>query len=143
MVDDCLKNAGVKHLVGRGIAGVADNTIFEDFEKWESDKFWPPVKEAFSGDSSNTAQTLDIDVSLPPTAAHLIRDVNETLVLPDLNSSKGASAVHWSNCRRLPRGPTHQHPRDCTKSGRPLWPIHHLCQILRYVPTSRHPFAHA
>ena len=68
----------------RGLADAADNTIFDDFEKWEDETFWPPVKATFGSQdeaASVDAPALDAEISPSLRAFHLTRGVTETVVL--------------------------------------------------------------
>ncbi|MCJ1377521.1 hypothetical protein MMC17_000616 [Xylographa soralifera] len=93
-IDECLEKAGAKRLVGRGISDAANNHIFDDFEKWECDMFWPPVKAAFGGEDTptNDTRTLDVEISAPCEPSHLNKDVGESIVLKNEIISSGADS---------------------------------------------------
>ena len=104
--DICLKNAGAKRLVRRGIADAANNQIFDDFEKWESDMFWPTVRASFGGEDTSTsdAPTLDIETSVLPETSHLVQEVGETIVLKNEIISSGSDTSKRHVELQLPPG---------------------------------------
>ena len=79
-----MEKAGARRLVDRGAADASDNTIFDDFEKWEDEKFWPSVKACFGGGddpASDCVPALDLAISTSPKSYESPHDVRRFLVL--------------------------------------------------------------
>ena len=81
-VDTLLQERGAKRLLERGQADAAENDIFNDFEKWEDQEFWPVIKKTFGGGNQADDMTgLDLEVSTTLRSSHLRQDVREAIVV--------------------------------------------------------------
>ena len=81
-VDAMLQERGAKRLLERGQADAAGNDIFNDFEKWEDQEFWPTIKNTFGGgDQADDMTGLDLEVSTTLRSSHLRQDVREAIVV--------------------------------------------------------------
>lgn len=95
LVDSLLEKNGAKRVADSGLVDVANNDIFNDFEKWEDTVFWPPVKNAFGVDKAegekdgNNELEVEIFTTLRPT--HLHQDVKEAIVLKNETLTSGES----------------------------------------------------
>ena len=106
-----MEKAGARRIVDRGAAEVSNNTIFDDFEKWQDEKFWPSVKASFGGGedpASDCVPALDLAISHPPESHGSRHEVQETLVL----KSKAAAFSNGSMKKhielQLPAGITYR-----------------------------------
>lgn len=83
--DARLGKSGARRLVERGIADAANNAIFDDFEKWEDEQFWPSVTKTLGGEentSSDSVPPLEMEISSPQDINHpSSNDLQQTLVL--------------------------------------------------------------
>ena len=77
-----LEERGAGRLLKRGSADVADNDVFNDFEKWEDKNLWPTIKKIYgSEDGADDMASLDIEVSTTLRSSHLRQDVKEAIVM--------------------------------------------------------------
>ena len=93
LVDTLLQERGAKRLLVRGQADAAENDIFNDFEKWEDQEFWPTIKKTFGGEHQLDNMTgLDLEVSTTLRSSHLRQDVREALVIKNELLGAGTEA---------------------------------------------------
>lgn len=87
-----LKRGGLQ-IAERGATDAAEGNIFDDFEKWEDEAFWPGVKEKFglNGEEQPTfAKSLDCVMSSSCGAAQAsAHGVKDFLVLENKAAAKG------------------------------------------------------
>ena len=83
--DAGLEKSGAQRLTERGIADASNNAIFDEFEKWEDDSFWPSIMNTFGGEEktiSDGVPSLDMAISSPQDISHpSSSDVQETRTL--------------------------------------------------------------
>ena len=109
--DAGLSKAGARRLVDRGAADVSDNTIFDDFEKWEDEKFWPIVKACFGGGDDPTSDfvpALDIAISTLPKSYESPHDVRKMLVLKSETPASSSGSMKKHIELQLPAGVTYR-----------------------------------
>ncbi|KAI9738411.1 MAG: hypothetical protein M1834_008914 [Cirrosporium novae-zelandiae] len=97
LIDSLLEENGGKRIVNRGLADAADNDIFNDFEKWEDNSFWPQISKYFGEVKSEGPVGLDVEVSTTLRSSHLRQDVREAIVLKNevLTSSDDPAAKRY------------------------------------------------
>ena len=94
-----MENGGAKTFAARGIADVANNDVFNDFEKWEDAVFWPAIGETFSGGNKKNdldGEALELEIATSLRSSHLRQDVKEAVVLKNevLNVGQDAPKRH-------------------------------------------------
>ena len=90
LTDAQLEKRKATRLAIRGSADAANNDVFNDFEKWEDQVFWPAVKSKFAGDKAvDEPATLGIEVSTTLRPSHLRADVKEAIVIKNDNLTEG------------------------------------------------------
>ena len=105
--DAGLEKAGARRLVDRGAADGSDNTIFDDFEKWEDEKFWPSVKACFGGGddpASDCVPALDLAISTSHESYESPYDVREMLVLKSETPASSSGSMKKHIELQLPAG---------------------------------------
>lgn len=106
-----LESGGARRLVGRGAADASNNTIFDDFEKWEDERFWPSVKKCFGGGddpASDGVPALDLAISSSPGLQGSSHDVRETSVLMSTTAASNDRSTKKHIELQLPAGMTYR-----------------------------------
>ena len=103
MIDSMLAEKGATRLLDRGSADAANNDVFNDFEKWEDQKFWPTIKKSFgSEEAPDDMAGLDIEISTTLRPSHLRQDVKEAVVTKNVLLGSGTDAPKRHIELRLP-----------------------------------------
>ena len=105
--DAGLEKAGARRLVDRGAADASENRIFDDFEKWEDEKFWPSVKACFGGGddpASDFVPALDLAISTSPESYESPYDVRKMLVLKNETPASSSGSMKKHIELQLPAG---------------------------------------
>lgn len=105
VIDMELETRGATRIGPRGETDVALGKVFNDFDYWQDEVFWPHLG---SGKKTNLQEALDIRISTTARASHLNYSVQEALVL----SNKALTATDSKEKRhielRLPTSLTYQ-----------------------------------
>ena len=97
LTDTVLEKNHAKRLTPRAPADAANNDIFNDFERWEDQTFWPAVKAKFrTKEASHYPEQLQIELSTTLRSSHLRADVKEAVVVrhENLTSGSGVDKLH-------------------------------------------------
>ena len=109
LIDSLLKQKKAKRIAPRGVADAANNDVFNDYEKWEEQVFWPAIKERFGdGETANDSAQLDIEISTSLRASHLRADVKEAIVIKNENLTNGTGTVKRHIELKLPTEMTYR-----------------------------------
>lgn len=95
--DELLAKAGATCLTARGECDVAVNDIFDEFDTWEGDAFWPAVTKTFGGSDLEGDEifSLEAEISTNVRASHLKQAVREAVVVQnDIIGSTGKNNRH-------------------------------------------------
>ena len=106
-----LEKGGARRLVDRGSTDASNNTIFDDFEKWEEEKFWPGVNACFGGvddPASDGVPALDLVISASLGSQGSSHDVRETLVLKSTIPASSDESMKRHIELQLPAGMTYR-----------------------------------
>lgn len=131
-----LQAKGATRLLERGSADVANNDIFNDFEKWEDKTFWPIIQKTFgTEDGPNDMAGLDIELSTTLRSSHLRQDVKEAIVVKNglLGSETQAPKRHIE--LKLPTDMTY---RDGDYLA--VLPVNHSSVVRRAIRRFRLPW---
>ena len=82
MTDKIFEEQGAQRLAPRGFADAAEGDIFNDFDKWIDEKFWPAVEEEYGQRGTDAPETagLDIEVTTGSRSSILRQNVSEAIV---------------------------------------------------------------
>lgn len=131
-----LEKRGAKRLLERGSADVANNDVFNDFEKWEDKNFWPTIKKAFgSEDGTDDTAGLDIEVSTTLRSSHLRQDVKEAIVVKNELLGSGTEAPKRHIELKLPTDMTYR-----AGDYLAVLPINHTSVVRRVIKRFRLPW---
>ena len=104
-----LEEKGATRLLDRGLADAANNDVFNDFEKWEDEEFWPTIKKTYgTKDALDDMVNLDIEISTTLRSSHLRQDVKEAVVLKNQALDSGTQAPKRHIELRLPTDMTYR-----------------------------------
>lgn len=82
LTDELLGARGGQRIAERGYADAAAGDMFNDFDKWEDQVFWPSVQQIFGDDSADVEEKvgLDVEISGSIRSSKLHADVREAIV---------------------------------------------------------------
>ncbi|KAI9815970.1 MAG: hypothetical protein M1827_001962 [Pycnora praestabilis] len=82
LTDALLEERGAKRIAIRGYADAAAGDMFNDFDKWEDETFWPGIADTFgsTGEVSEETSGLDVEVSTQLRTSDLRHDVRDAVV---------------------------------------------------------------
>ena len=94
LIDTQLESKSAKTLAPRGAADAANNDVFNDFEKWEDQAFWPAVDRQYGGGETASDPTqLHVEVSTSLRSSHLRAAVKEAIVVENEKLTDGSGVV--------------------------------------------------
>ena len=106
LVDDILEKRGATRIADKGTADAAQGDMFNDFDTWEENVFWPAMAKRYGGTAevATNKEDLTVQISSQHRSSHLRQDVQEALVVNTnlLTSSDVPSKRHIEI--RLPTG---------------------------------------
>ena len=82
LVDKLLEGHGAQQIATRGSADAAQGDMFNDFDAWEENVFWPAITEQYGGtaDANTSAESMTVSISSQHRSSLLRQDVQEALV---------------------------------------------------------------
>ena len=82
MTDKIFEERGAKRLAPRGYADAANGDIFNDFDKWADEKFWPAVGKEYGHEGTDTLDNtgLEIEITTHIRSSALRQNVSEAIV---------------------------------------------------------------
>ena len=108
-IDTMLKERGATRLLERGVADAADNDVFNDFEKWEDEQFWPTLMQGFgTQDKVDDMAGLDIEISTTLRSSFLRQDVKEAVVVKNRQLGSGTESPKRHIELKLPTDMTYR-----------------------------------
>ena len=102
-----MEKGGATAFAAQGIADVADNDVFNDFEKWEDAVFWPAIRQAFGGGNpvnNLDGEALKLEIATTVRSSHLRQDVKDAVVVKNEVLTVGQDAPKHHVEIRLPPG---------------------------------------
>ncbi|KAK3352503.1 putative bifunctional P-450:NADPH-P450 reductase [Lasiosphaeria hispida] len=84
LVDETIEARGGSRISALGVTDAANGEMFENFEQWEDEVFWPAIEEKYGvvGDADGEAFSPGISVQFSaPRSSTLRQDVKEAVVL--------------------------------------------------------------
>lgn len=131
-----LEERGANRLSERGLSDVADNDVFNDFEKWEDKNFWPIIKKIFGSEAGNEDMGgLDIEVSTTLRSSHLRQDVKEAVVVKNELLGTGTEAPKRHIELKLPTDMMYR-----AGDYLAVLPINHVSVVRRVIKRFRLPW---
>ena len=100
-----MEKGGAKNFATQGIADVANNDVFNDFENWEDAIFWVAVREAFDGGQNKgvlDGEALKLEIATSLRSSHLRQNVKDAVILKNELLSVGPDAPKRHIEIRLP-----------------------------------------
>lgn len=80
------------------MADVANNDVFNDFEKWEDSVFWPALSKIFGGgeDEGGDNEGLEVEIATTLRSSHPRQEVKQAIILKSevLNTDDTAPKRH-------------------------------------------------
>ena len=83
LVDDLFALKGATRIAGKGLSDVANNHVFDDFDRWQEDSLWPGITSAFGHRGETTAESHGLEVEFHDSnrVNDLRQDVSEAIVI--------------------------------------------------------------
>jgi cytochrome P450 / NADPH-cytochrome P450 reductase len=107
-IDSTLAEKGAKAITSRGETDVALGTVFDDFDEWQDQHFWPALNSRGDNSVVTEVDSLDIEISTSARASHLNHRVQDALVLKnDILTAPGAAEKRHMEIK-LPSDVTYQ-----------------------------------
>lgn len=103
-IDAAMERGGARNFATQGIADVADNDVFNDFEKWEDAVFWSAISEGFDGGKKKAfdGEALKLEIATSLRSSHLRQDVKDAVIVRNELLSVGQDAPKRHIEIRLP-----------------------------------------
>ncbi|THW94398.1 putative P450 monooxygenase [Aureobasidium pullulans] len=135
VVDSTLAEKGAERLADRFAADVTDGSVFDKFDKWQDEQFWPAVSKAFGEKGSSVEQSqsdaseLKVEVDLQSRSNLLRQNMQVAEVRDTRLLTKPGAPRKRHIALNLPTGLTY-------KTGDylavlPHNPIENVCRVMR------------
>ena len=103
-IDAAMERGGARNFATQGIADVADNDVFNDFENWEDAVFWSAISEGFDGSKKKVfdGEALKLEIATSLRSSHIRQDVKDAVIVRNELLSVGQDAPKRHIEIRLP-----------------------------------------